>query len=221
MKKMFKKIIVMLVVLCTMMSVALANPSEAEVDFIETGTYEYTATTGDYEAIGGNVSTINLESNSSTSRWAGLAGNVSGRLVLGRGSDVFFDFGTDITFQSVYATTAGSFLGTTALVTDVTGLDDVGAWNFASGSDRIQSVFTENIGINELGLNGNTRGRALGNFNTFVVGTSAAPAGKNDVAFGGTVSNAGAEGFDGETYNYQLLLPITVGTEVYNMYLLI
>ncbi|MFP4403499.1 MAG: hypothetical protein ACLFPJ_04060 [Candidatus Woesearchaeota archaeon] len=212
MKKMLVLVLVM-ALFCA--SFVMADAREAETTVGTSGTLDETDTAGDAEAEGGNVTNVDLDGTYSTQRWQGFYGDVSATLQLGLATDVFYDFGT-VGVEAVYATQnqAFNFAGATN-VDDVTGLDT--AWGYTDGDDQIVDVYTETISndgyTDALGVNPRTS-----DFNSYAIGTAANPASKDDVAFGATVENAGATGFDGGTYNYELMLPAD-GIETYYFYM--
>ncbi|MFW6450333.1 MAG: hypothetical protein ACOCZ6_04730 [Nanoarchaeota archaeon] len=182
-------------------SFAFANDAqEAETVEGEIGNYNGTDTAGSHGAQGGNVTEINLTSESSTSKWQGFHGSTQASLFLGMGNEVFYDFGEQ-DVENVYATQAGATF-------NVSGLNSVDAsavdinWSFNStDADSAENVYTiEHEGFNATETNnGNT---------TFVATTNESPAEKSDFVFGGVVSNG----------LYEMLVP-TEETETYHFYM--
>jgi len=213
MKKLFLFVAVML--LSVSVALAIDTPADAAVVESNEGTYtESPASPDSVVAEGGNVSDLNIESNMSTVRWQGFVGNVSGSLNLGRGSDVLYSFG-DAAIDTVFATTQSTGYAWGSLEAGAaTDVDTV--WGFSDGSDQAVDAFTGSSVLE--GISAIPTVNLVGNFLTgiFDIGSSAA---KTDFAFGANVSSAKA-GFDGGSYEYELMVPTTsAGTDTYYFYL--
>ncbi len=195
---------VLLVVFALVQSfVAFAAYQGATVSEGATGSLTET-TAGSDSAVGGNVTLINLTATVSTERWQGYYGNVSGTLRLGVGSNIFYDF-SGASAAAVYASQNSSF-DFTSLVAGTAAQVDT-AWSYSTGSDQATDIYTgtatiestTNVPVVELQPNGN--GWYSGIFND---GNSAL---KSNFAFGANVSSTGATAFDGNTWQYQLMVP--------------
>jgi hypothetical protein len=189
---------------------AIDEPKNTIVNVGESGRFTET-NSNMFDAEGGNVTNINLHSNTSTNRWQGISGNVSGNLVLGRGSDIFFDFG-NAPFDLVIATTGNDI--DWSLITNGSSEEVDNAWNFVSGVDKAVNVFTQSSTIK--GIN-NVPSITL--HEHFLCGVLFSPGSiiKNNFVFIGVI-NQSKVGFAGQTWDYQLMIPAS-GIETYNMYL--
>ena len=65
--------------------------NSTNVDYVESGRFEEGAI-GSQEIDGGNVTTLNIEANQSTTKWAGFKGNLTGSLILSENdeTDAFY-----------------------------------------------------------------------------------------------------------------------------------
>ncbi len=193
----------LMVVVLTMLAASFAfadDAREAEVEEGETGSYDETDEAGNHTAEGGNVTEINLTTESSTAKWQGFYGSTQASLFLGMGSEVFYDFGNE-TVSNVYATTSESAFDVESLeAVDASAVD--GNWSFNStDTDSAVNVYDiEHNGFNATETNnGNT---------TFVAATVGEPTEKQHFVFGGVVLNG----------LYELLVP-TEESEVYNFFM--
>ncbi len=208
------KIMVLVAVMAMLVaSFAIADAREAETTEGESGTLDLNEDAGSYEVTGGDVTEINLSTDASTSRWQGFFGNTSATLALGLGSSIMYDFGQqDVT--AVYATVNEGLDFSALEAVDAEEVDNI--WSFTDGSDRAQFVFNETMtqdGIDDVASLQN------GNFQSFVTATEAIPSVKTEFAFGAVVDNDGAEGFNGNIYNYELMVPTEDSTETYYFFM--
>ena len=213
MKKIF--LFVVIIILSTFINYAITDANPSAIQESNEGRYAESPTSPDsVVAEGGNVSNLNIESNSSTGRWQGFVGNVSGSLNLGRGSDVLYSFG-DAEIDTVFATTNASGYNWASL--EAGSASDVDTiWGFGNGADQAVDAFTGSDVLE--GILSIPTVTLVGNFITgiFDWGTSSS---KNDIVFGANVSNA-KSGFDGADYEYELMVPTTnQGTDTYYFYL--
>lgn len=166
-------------------------------------------------AIGGNVTNVDVETNLSTLKWQGFYGNVSGQVSLGSGSDIFYNFGS-AEFQTLYVTTGTDTVWTSLVAGTTASVDTL--WNFGVASDVDQSVdiFTTTAGT--FGGVASVPNATIGNFGMGVLNDGATAA-KTDIVFASNINNAGAVGFYGNTYNYQIMVPVETTTpETYYFY---
>lgn len=196
------------------MAYSINDPTGASISLGTTG--QYTATSsGTANAQGGNATNLNLSSNSSTIKWQGFYGNVSGGIRLGSGSNVFYNFGNAI-YTTVFATQDSGFNWATMAAGTAAQVDT--AWSFGTASDVDQAVDIYSATTSFAGVSG---AESLNTSTVFETGilNDGASAVKNDFAFAANVISAGASGFDGNNYQYQLMVPVGTGFETYNFYL--
>ena len=195
------KIMVLVAVMAMLVaSFAIADAREAETTEGESGTLDLNEDAGSYEVTGGDVTEINLSTDASTSRWQGFFGNTSATLALGLGSSIMYDFGQqDVT--AVYATVNEGLDFSALEAVDAEEVDNI--WGFTDGSDRAQEVFTETLSYDDIT---DTASLTNENFQSYIAGLSDAST-KDEFAFGAVVDNDGAEGFNGNIYNYELMVP--------------
>ena len=180
-------------------------------------TGQYTAPAANaIAAEGGNVTENTVESNASTTKWQGFWGNVSGSLRLGDGSAIFYDW-SGVTFQAIYASPAvapsfGSLSGVDAAL-DLEALDTAFGLTSAD-ADSIASTMTGNTCVagTEITAAAGVTPNGAGAWET-CVGDSGA-LGLGSVVFGTNI--ASGEGYNGDTIDYQIMVPAQgAGTDYY------
>lgn len=191
------------------------------------GTGQYTNTAQDSATVqGGNVTEMNLTSYATTIQWVGFYGNVSTSLRLGDGSAILFDFGSANPL-AVFASTGNNI--------DFTSLNplDSGAEKTAydadfsftiSDSDSISNAFDSvaacdagTLITNSYSVTPNNSSSQPGAWD--VCAAQDAGAGLDDTLFGTNLISSGADAFNGEYVQYQLMLPVSGGNDVYYFYL--
>lgn len=205
----------MMVIMVGTLSLAYAIDDPAGgVTVVGTSGQLTTSTAGNATAQGGNVTYVNVSATSTTSKWQGFYGNVTGTLQLGSGSNVFYDFG-NVVFNTIFATTATNFDWANLAATTAAEIDTT--WNLAAGTDNTTSVFTSTATIASIGSVPSTT--INNNFTTGIM-EDGGDADKGDYAFAGTINSTGALGFDGNSYQYEILVPVnSTDNDVYNFYL--
>ena len=216
-----KLAILMLAVLVLSFSLAVAAPSGASTTAgtSETGT---ATSSSSLNADGGNVTYVDVSSNVITSRWAGFYGNVSGNLLL-----------ADASANNFYQWTVGSMDGAVVYAasgsvsdwssTNIVPLTNANApaWVQGAATDNFTNTFsaTESFSSSSLTIAStpyvttyNSTGVA-GNLKTYALYATAETA---HVWAGKVVDDA--NGFNGNSVDYQILLPAQTGT-TYNFYL--
>lgn len=221
MKKLF-----MLMFAITMLFASFAAADVGELAAVAVGaegTWTETAAAGSTAVNAGNVTQVNVSGSYTTEKWVGFYGNVSASLYLGSGAQVFYQF-ADANVNTVYASTDAAFNFGGLQVATPANVDT--AWSFGNAADTDQAVdvFTTNTLTHDgvANLYNATLGIGVGDFATFVASDVAGPAAKNDLAFGAVVQNAGAQGFDGTQWQYEMLVPATgSGTDTYFFFMTI
>lgn len=206
------KIIVLMVALALCASFAFADVDDAETNVGQSDKYDEGTEADSYVVEGGNVTEINLSGSATTESWQGFFGNTTANLRLGMGTDVLYDFGeTDTT--AVYATTNDAF--NFSALEEGAAADVDSAWGL-SGDDAATNVFNESVDHD--GLSGTDAATMEdGNFQAYIADDGGS--GKENFAFGAIVDNDGAEGFNGKTYNYEMMVPTEDSSEEYYFFM--
>jgi hypothetical protein len=175
---------------------------------------------------GGTVTNLDLNSNTSTVKWAGFWGNITSALVLSPGAGLSSLYKWDWSPASggeVCTVPAASGFDWANVASVTTSAIDT-MWGFnVSDSDSAANTLTDSacaitIGGIPITTVGNTTG--LGGFKTCAVSDNATAA-KSDFAFCTDIASAGTL-FNNQTGNYELIMPTnsTVGgTETYYAWL--
>lgn len=186
-------------------------------------------------AQGGNITTLSISMNSQTKTWQGFVGNLSANLTLEdtTGDKMYFWNVTNISGE-IYASRNGtidwnyiSVQNDCAVDEDLTG----------KGSDRVSKTFdpssnTVNFSVGTIAINSSTSCSALPNVNNTkqkqlgtnlfenVILTRGTTPNGNQSIYVGILQDSGVNGFDGQMYNFQLLLPVnrTSGFTTYYLY---
>lgn len=166
----------------------------------------FTAESVDLEA--GNITSANLDTNTSTFRWVGLLGNVSGTLVLGDSADNLL-FTWTAAGNLVYASEAAGIDWPNVAERSAVQLDADYAY-LSGASDSAQDTFLDTANNGELGSNIVTLGgnaaqanTSSGTFATFALYDSTNAAN----VFAANVSATAVTGFNGQQIQYQMVLP--------------
>ena len=192
---------------------------------------EYSLSTADTADLdGGNVSNVNLSSEQSTDQWAGVYGTADGSLVLGNGTDGSLLYSWNADADNVFASN-GSVDWKNMENGRATTVDNY--FGLADGSDNATNTFTTDEGgtptidSGDLSVTGNgTQTFESGEteaWTTVVLESNTSASSDTDETnlpvFAGIVDE-GTNAFNGETADYQLLLPAQDEvTTSYNMYL--
>ena len=220
---MIKKLLIIVIASLLFLSgtkvINAATGENASVDVGSTGRISDGPTTpGQLVAQAGNVTHVNISRNYSTSKWAGFFGNVSASVKMGVNSDVFFDFGSSV-ILAVYASQNQSFNWANINKTDTDAIDTAFGFNTAADPDQAVDVYSSTKTIDGT-INTPSATLEDGNFDTYAV-CQITNTTVGDFAFGGEVQNAGALGFDSNSWQYELLVPINAGTPTYYFFLTI
>lgn len=203
--------LILVVGLCATAIYAINDAAHGEVTQDNVGSF--TETTGNtVTAEGGNVSNLNIYSNMSTYRWQGYVGNVSGDLSLGRDNNTLYHFGS-AEIDTVFATTSSDYAWATLEASTAAEVDT--QWGFSDGADQAVDAYTdsndiEGITVPTVTLEG---AHVCGLFDDGSV------AAKTNFAFGANVTEGGMAGFDGDFYEYEVMVPTPAqSTETYYFY---
>ncbi len=204
---------------------AFAISPAGDWNVISTGRYT-SATNASVTTEGGNVTNADLNSNTSTVKWAGFWGNITSALVLSPG------VGQASLYSWAWAPANGGEVCSVpaasgfdwANVASVATTDIDTMWGFnVSDADSAANTLTDSacaitIGGTPVTTVGNKTG--VGGFETCAVSDSATSL-KSDFAFCADIASAGTL-FNNQTGNYELIMPTnnTVGgTETYYAWL--
>lgn len=198
------------------MSVVAAAPSEAELSNIaDRGEYEFNAS-NNVTVEAGNIRYVDLDTNMSTYRWAGILGDITGNIVLGDNDGGVND---DIMFtwtangRVVYATEAASIawasLETNSDANEAavrTAVETAYAHLANAGdADNLASTFVDTGDVDSglYTLTGVPRAQTLGGsgWYTYALWDGSA------IVFAGAVDQVGGTSYDGDTVNYQMIVP--------------
>ncbi len=188
------------------------------------GKYSATAA-GGFVTAGGNVSDVNIGANSSTSKWAGIYGNISGSIVLAKNSTVvFYTWTWSPISGAVVCASTNSSMGTITANGTGGGVDT--AWGFSVSTDVDTAVktMTQNCtltnvtGLSIIASDAVNTSKVSAATDTCVAKQDSGTA-KASYVFCAPVISAGFT-FDGLLRNYALMLPTAQsGTETYYFYL--
>lgn len=174
------------------------------------------------DAEGGNVTYVEIDSTVITSRWAGFYGNVSGSLLLGdaTGNTYYQWTVSDMTGAVVYAANNSVTDWTGANIVPLTN-SEAPEWVNGTNTDNFTGTFNANelftsSSLSEAGTpyatTFNSSGVA-GDLKTYALYSSA----DNVNIWAGKVVDD-TDGFNGDSADYQILLPAQTGT-TYSFYL--
>lgn len=193
-----------------------------EVQSLEAGTpgkYNVTAW-ANYTTEGGNVTEINLTTNTSTEKWAGFWGQTLGNILLAPNTSAnFYVWAWSPTSSGEVCAVAGSSGFNWATVTTITAATIDTIWDFGAATDNATNTFTAStcdLNINSIDVTDTAIADTGGAFETCAVGDGGNTA-KTDVAFCVRIANNVAL-FNNGTGDYELLVATndTVGaTEQY------
>ena len=170
---------------------------------------------------GGNVTPVNIVSNVITSKWAGFFGNISGSLQLTDSSaHKFYEWTiSDMTGAVVYAasTTITDWTGGNIAPLDAS---TAPAWIVGTATDNFSNTFSVTETFTSSSLSEATTPYAesynnsgVGTLKTYALYSTTDTA---DIWAGKVIDDT--EGFQGDTVDYQILLPAQTGTQ-YSFYL--
>ncbi|MBD3389541.1 hypothetical protein GF415_01135 [Candidatus Micrarchaeota archaeon] len=200
-----------------------AELSGANITFISSSKYHSNISAGNYTTEGGNVSSVNLDSNSSTERWAGFYGNVSGNLVLAEEtSSVFmYDWQWNPSNGGEICISTNSSLSM-FFIAAATGAEIDSAWSFSpSVSDSGTNTFnltncSMDIGGADLHGADHADTGPAGGFSTCAFKTVSGLPAKEEMIFCVNVTDGTL--YDGNPGNYELIAPTNDAPNSYETY---
>lgn len=187
-----------------LVGMVFAAPSEADISGVsDLGTY--TMTSADTASVlAGHVHTADVDSNMSTSRWAGLLGSVTGNIILGDGSNNELFSWAGSAGNLVYASTAAAPVW--ASIADAAVGQMPALLTGGSDSDNYTSTFvggSESIGSNLYSVSSDyatTLSSAASVWKTYSLWDT------TDLIWAGKVVEDGTS-YSGSTVDYQMILP--------------
>jgi len=217
-----KIIMLMLAIIVLSFSIVVAAPTGGDTTVGASTTGSSTASTA-VSIDGGNVTYVDVNSDVVTSRWAGFFGNVSGSLFLADASaNNFYKWSiSSMTGAVVYA--ANGTISDWAAGTSIVPLTNANAPSYVNGvsTDNFTQTYnaneaftssTYNIASTPYATTYNSSGVA-GNLKTYALYSTTDSA---TIWAGKVVDDA--NGFDGTTVDYQILVPAQTGTS-YSFYM--
>ena len=168
---------------------------------------------------------VNVSAIVSTGNWQGFFGNISGSLRLGDGSSVFYDW-TDAEFSAVYASPDNAVDWST-----VNGLSTTGEkegkdtdYGFASAdADSINQTMSGSgcaAGSEITGAAGVTPFNSTGGAGSWTTCLAEDGGGLvSDTVLGTDIVWAGADAYNGQNVQYQLMVPVNETGQNYYFYL--
>ena len=222
-----KLLALLVVALSLVMSVAAEDLTDsangAEItSSTEGGSLSETAAGSDV-AGGGNVTTLDLNTDASTVKWQGYVGEVEATLALGTGSNTLYSFGAvpNDQINSVFASLDSSFdfSSTQAVSTEISDGTLDSLWGFTnSDQDSIKTAFTGGdtatisgvANVPAVNLTTYTAAGALSTspYQPGILADTASPSAMTDIAFGVSVSANQKDYSNSSTVDYQLMVPV-------------
>ena len=189
----------------------------------------------------GNITRLTVTANRQTAAWQGFAGNISGSIVLDDSSgDRFFAWSLFNISGEIYASRNGSVNFNSVFPQNNCTIDEIGMTG-AANADRTnrtynQSTNTVNFSVGVIQINAssacsvrpyvNSTTPSSNLFENIILSlehNNASPqqgnfvSGGNQSVYTGILQLTGVHGFDGQMYNFQLLVPVN-RTAVFNTY---
>jgi len=119
--------------------------NSTNVDYVESGRFEEGAI-GSQEIDGGNVTTLNIEANQSTTKWAGFKGNLTGSLILSENdeTDAFYIWDwTPAASSVICASEEDNYVWTTTANITAATLESTLGDNYKLGIDKVTETFDD------------------------------------------------------------------------------
>ena len=208
----------------SIVALVMSAPENAQTSTGSTGQYTV-APAAATSAQGGNVTAVNVSADVSTSKWQGYWGNITGSLQLGTGATIFYNW-SGVQFQAVYAspgsdvdfatiTDLNTSANLTAKDTDYgfTASDTDSINNTMSGNTcTAGTIFTAAAGVTPYNSTGGASSW------TTCIGEDAGGL-LDDTLFGTNIVQNGADAFNGQTVQYQLMVPVIAAGDSYYFFL--
>ena len=222
--------IILLIAMVVGVAVAVTAIPEGAQVFIGRAETRGTQVAQNATAEAGNVTEVNITSNSQTQAWQGFFGDVNGSLVLEDASgDTFYSWNLSNTSGEVYASRNNTIdFSTVAVVADcgldndITGTDLSDSANNTYSANNSKFFAVGTIQINEsqtCGTNPYVTGspQSVDFFNAILVEDVTT---NDSTIYVALIEPAATAGYDGASYRYQLLVPVnrTSGFSIYSFY---
>ena len=183
------------------------------------GSYNTPTPPNAINAEGGNVTEVNVSSAMGTTKWQGYWGNISASLILGDGANTFYDW-SGISVVAVYASPGSdiTFGGLSATDTTVEKEAADTLWSFLSAEvDSINQTMTGNTCAagTEIAAAAGVTPEGTGAWATCIAEDGGALI--DDYVFGTNVASGVA--YNGDTVDYQLMVPVLAAGDLYYFYL--
>jgi hypothetical protein len=220
---------------------AFAIPEGASSVVIVSSERRTTPTAANVTAEAGNITRLTVTANRQTAAWQGFAGNISGSIVLDDASgDRFFAWSLFNISGEIYASRNGSINFNSIYPHNNCTIDEIGMTG-ASNADRTnrtynQSANTVNFSVGVIQINAtsacsvrpyvNSTTPSSNLFENIILSpehNNASPqqgnfvSGGNQSVYVGILQLGNVHGFDGQVYNFQLLVPVN-RTATFNTY---
>jgi hypothetical protein len=183
------------------------------VTVINTSKWGSNITAGNFTTEGGNVTQVNLETNSSTEKWAGVHGNVSANLLLSESN------ATTYMYLWIWNSSSGGEVCTTQsplpdwtqlAITTKGAIDS--AFGFPpSSADSANNTLTDSFAHFDInGLSLSTTGTQIQGYSTFVSGAlsiSANATAESDFLFCSNITNG--KNYANQSVNFEMMIPTT------------
>jgi len=227
-------IALLIVVSLALISIALALPEGASTTTILSSERKGAQVAVNLTAQGGNITRINISVNVQTAVWQGFAGNISGSIVLDDASgDRFYAWSLFNISGEIYASRNGSVNFNSVFPQNNCTIDEPLT---GTGSDRVnrtynQSANTVNFSVGLIQINAssacstrpyvNSSFPSSNLFENLILSpehNNASPqqgnfvSGGNQSIYTGILQLTGVHGFDGQMYNFQVLVPVNRST---------
>lgn len=183
----------------------------ASVDAGDQSKYVFDNTGVNWTTEGGNVTDMNLTTNASTEKWAGVYGNVTGTLILSEFAAPAYMYEWTYNVASggeVCASVAAAPDWTNFAAAVMTAVDT--AWGFDSAdADSVNSTATGDLTLNISGVAATSNATTIQGSSDFLAGIFQASTTSNDKAdfVICTAINAAGTNYLGDNVNFELMLP--------------
>ena len=207
--------------------VVIAVPSGAGVNVLSSETWT-NASAGSYGGQGGNVTNLSLCGCTQTNAWAGFFGEVSGGITLNdAGADIFYDWAVSSVTGEVYASRDSAPTWTSVVAVDPCTTDELFT---GTGSDKVSNTFTA---LNNSALTVGTTVIGAGTSCALANGTYVNDAEPTSPVFEEILISDGTDpiyvakinentvGFDGDTHDYQMIVPDNYTSNILTYYFFI
>ncbi len=206
------KILLALAVFLMLLGTASAAVNNATVSVGSESSYNSAVSAGSSSVTAGGTAEANVTSTQSTSRWAGFYGSINGKIVLADATSHWFKNWTvsDVSGAYVYGSTASNPDFSTLAAATAT---DMPTWlNTTDAADNFQNTFgaSESATFNGQAVTASYT-ETYNNAGTETFKTYALKDGGSDLIWAALAQND-ATGYNGNTVDYQLLVPVNGAT---------